>query len=101
MSDDNNDNDDGDMSGEYVCQITSEEGEVLEQTHRLQVITCHLISPMCNVLVTRLLSRPPLPRTRAGSLGDWGRAWCSDATPTAAPPPPSTGTRVSGALSGR
>ena len=34
------------MSGEYVCQITSEEGEVLEQSHRLQVITCHLLPPM-------------------------------------------------------
>ena len=36
MSDDNA----GDMphvSGEYVCQITSQAGEVLEQTHRLQV----------------------------------------------------------------
>ena len=25
------------VSGEYVCQITSQAGEVLEQTHRLQV----------------------------------------------------------------
>ena len=57
-------------------------------------VTCYL---RCNVLVTRLLSRPPLLLTRAGSLGGWGRAWCSDATPTAAPPQASTGTRVSGA----
>ena len=38
------DNDADDMSGEYVCQITSEQGEVLEQTHRLQVLMS-LVTP--------------------------------------------------------
>ena len=32
------------VSGEYVCQITSQAGEVLEQTHRLQV-SCIVYPP--------------------------------------------------------
>ena len=42
--DNDDDNDANDMSGEYVCQITSEQGEVLEQTHRLQVLMS-LVTP--------------------------------------------------------
>ena len=56
----------GHMSGEYVCQITSQAGEVLEQTHRLQVTMLCIPPGSDQAVVTRLLSRPPLSRTRAG-----------------------------------
>ena len=59
-----------------MCQITSQAGEVLEQTHRLQVTMLCFNPGSDHVVVTRLLSRPPLLQTRADSLEGWGRAWC-------------------------
>ena len=41
------------IPGEYVCQITSVEGEVLEQTHKLQVV----VPPTIKAEQSRLTGR--------------------------------------------